>query len=147
MKIYHISQKEHVVTAAMIVMFNDKVLILKRGGTAPWMPNMWNLPGGGVEEGESVQHAAERECQEEAGISPSILGEVAVYNDKDFELHIFKGLASSDSVSLNFESSDYKWVDKSNYNDYHYVPYIQKALSVVLNQSMINNEDNNNEDL
>lgn len=140
MKIYHISQNEHVVTAAVIVMFNDKVLILKRGSTAPWMPNMWNLPGGGVEEGEGIQHAAERECQEEAGISPSILGEVATYNDKDFELHIFKGLAGSDSVSLNFESSDYKWVDKYDYNDYNYVPYVQEVLSKVLSELMVNDE-------
>lgn len=45
-----------------------RVLLLLRGPTAPWMPNRWNLPGGGVESGESPREAARREVLEEAGL-------------------------------------------------------------------------------
>ena len=35
----------------------NKVLILKRGSHAKFSPNLWNLPGGNVENGESLQEA------------------------------------------------------------------------------------------
>ena len=46
----------------------DRVLLLLRGPTDPWMPLRWNLPGGGVERGESTIEAAMREAREEAGL-------------------------------------------------------------------------------
>jgi 8-oxo-dGTP pyrophosphatase MutT (NUDIX family) len=46
----------------------DRVLLLLRGPTDPWMPLRWNLPGGGVERGETIGEAAMREAYEEAGL-------------------------------------------------------------------------------
>lgn len=40
----------------------------------PRKKDAWQLPQGGVEEGESMQEAAQREIQEEAGIMPEIIG-------------------------------------------------------------------------
>ena len=45
-----------------------RVLLLQRGLTDPWMPGRWNLPGGGVEYGESEKAAGMRETYEEAGL-------------------------------------------------------------------------------
>ncbi len=142
MKIYKISQVEETteetkeVTVATVVKNGDKVLILKRGGTAPWMPNMWNLPGGGVEEGESLEAAAIRECQEESGITIKSLNRIASFADPSgFTLIVFSAEPVDVNVSLNFESSAYVWVDLSNYMKYDYVPYVKQCIDSVLNSN------------
>ena len=49
-------------TAAVVIVRNNKALILQRGYTAPWMPGKWNLPGGGIDQGETPIKAAKREA-------------------------------------------------------------------------------------
>lgn len=53
---------------AVIVNSDNKILLLKRGKGAPWMPEKWALVGGGVEKGETPQQAVEREIMEETGL-------------------------------------------------------------------------------
>ena len=50
-------------SAAVVVVDGDKALLLKRGNTAPWMPNKWNLPGGMIDPGETAIQAATREAK------------------------------------------------------------------------------------
>ena len=45
-------------------------LILKRSPDASWGPNLWNLPGGWINSGETPADTAKRECEEEAGLTP-----------------------------------------------------------------------------
>lgn len=51
----------------------DRCLILKRFAAAPQYPNYWDLPGGGVSEGESLEHALLREVREETGLTVRVL--------------------------------------------------------------------------
>lgn len=55
----------------------DRVLLLLRGPTAPWMPLRWNLPGGKIERGESPTEAGMRETHEEAGLRVHALSPIA----------------------------------------------------------------------
>lgn len=63
--------------AAVVAVFDqhDRVLLLRRGPTAPWRPGWLNCPGGHIEPGERPADAACRETLEEAGliISPMFL--------------------------------------------------------------------------
>ncbi len=47
---------------------DDKVLLLRRGASAAWMPGVWHVAGGKVELGESIEEAAVREIAEEHGV-------------------------------------------------------------------------------
>jgi 8-oxo-dGTP pyrophosphatase MutT (NUDIX family) len=46
---------------------DGKVLILKRAPTKAFLPNCWDLPGGHVRAGESLEAALRREAREEIG--------------------------------------------------------------------------------
>jgi 8-oxo-dGTP diphosphatase len=55
------------VLAVGAVVFKDgRVLLVKRG--RPPAKGLWAIPGGGIELGETLQQAAEREIKEETGI-------------------------------------------------------------------------------
>ena len=53
----------------MFVAPGEEILLLKRGPGGDW-PGAWCFPGGKVEEGESKEEAACRECTEELGFLP-----------------------------------------------------------------------------
>jgi 8-oxo-dGTP pyrophosphatase MutT (NUDIX family) len=47
----------------------DRVLLCHRSVTRRWYPDVWDLPGGHVEDGESPGAALVRELREELGIT------------------------------------------------------------------------------
>ncbi|MCD9025444.1 NUDIX hydrolase [Cohnella silvisoli] len=59
---------KHIVSAAAIVINDKNELLLIKGPRRGW-----EMPGGQVEEGESLTHAAIRETKEESGIDIEII--------------------------------------------------------------------------
>jgi 8-oxo-dGTP diphosphatase len=59
---------KHIVSAAAIVINDKNELLLIKGPRRGW-----EMPGGQVEEGESLSHAAIRETKEESGIDIEII--------------------------------------------------------------------------
>ena len=55
------------VAVGAVVFSNDRVLLVRRG--QPPSEDLWAIPGGSVEIGETLQEAAEREILEETGIT------------------------------------------------------------------------------
>lgn len=56
------------VSANTAVFRDGKLLVLRRSGTETFLAGYWETAGGGIEEGETIEDAARRECKEEAGI-------------------------------------------------------------------------------
>ena len=64
------------ILGTIVAIFKDgKVLLTKRADF-----EVWCLPGGGVEDGESVAEAAVREAYEETGLVVLLTGVVGVYS-------------------------------------------------------------------
>ena len=59
----------HVVAA--VLTDGDRVLLVHRSPSRRWYPDVWDLPGGHVEPGESEPSALVRELREELGVHVS----------------------------------------------------------------------------
>ena len=136
MKLYKIA---NVLDTAAVVVFNynNQILVLKRGPTADWEPNRWNLPGGGIEDGESPHNAAIRECQEEAGITPTNLSHLGDYGT----ISIFNGESES-NPSINFESSEFKWVNAEEVQTLDLVSPLKTVINDAFSSKSSVNEEN-----
>ncbi|HUT80126.1 MAG TPA: NUDIX hydrolase [Candidatus Bathyarchaeia archaeon] len=64
-----------------ILVKNDKVLLIRRAGRTFY--NFWALPGGMLEEGETVEQALVREMYEELGVTAQPLEILGVYSKPD----------------------------------------------------------------
>ncbi len=68
-----------VLTVDSIIEINGSIVLIKR--IANSFKGFWALPGGHVEYGETVEHAALRESKEETGLRIKIKRLVGVYSD------------------------------------------------------------------
>jgi len=104
-----------------------KVLLLKRGMTAPSFPGKWDLPGGHIHNGESKEKGLAREIEEETGLiinDPVSYGYSSIPNQFFFVIEQWDG-----EVQLSFEHDDFAWVDlKTELDDYPCGPNYYKVL-------------------
>jgi len=95
---------------AVIFNENRQVLLLK----ATYADCAWGLPGGGLDQGETVHDALIRECQEELGCDVSIEYLSGVYYHAAVNSHAFMfkcTLQSDQPINLSDEHSEYRWFD------------------------------------
>ena len=68
---------------------SGRVLFLRRTAGDPWMPLRWDVPGGGVDPGETASGAARREAAEEADIRLRFLELLTVQREGDYARALF----------------------------------------------------------
>lgn len=101
-------------TSALIINNKDQILLVKRADDDDFLPGSWELPGGGVEYGETAQEAIIREIKEECGIEIEVLKPVAVadyfINDTQILEICFLCDPKCLDIKLSHEHSDFKWL-------------------------------------
>lgn len=124
-------------TSVVVVIHNNKALILRRGTTAPWMPGHWNLPGGCIESGETPEQAAIRECFEETGIEIRDMGTEYTIVDPEFVLHVhIVDFGTEPKVTLCWENDQYCWISAQEIDGYSCVPYVHDILIQALSRDL-----------
>ena len=77
------SNPEHVrVSVRGILMNKGKLLLLKRSLSDKHLPGVWELPGGKLDEGQTLMQSLKREMKEETGLSVSVIDKPIVLFEK-----------------------------------------------------------------
>ncbi|HEY4705216.1 MAG TPA: NUDIX domain-containing protein [Thermoplasmata archaeon] len=116
-----------------------RILILKRGDTAPTFPGLWSAVSGSVEPTERPLARARDEILEETAIRGARLvargGPVFVRHDATvFVVFPFLFDVPTRQVRLDRENTDARWVRPAELPEYHTVPRLSDALAAVLPQ-------------
>lgn len=118
--------------AIAVVEHNDLFLIGERGPDVP-LAGRWEFPGGKVEQGETAEQAAIRECLEETGLAVRIVGEypphIQQYDHDRVELHFF----CCEPVDANARPLEpYRWIERVDLAKYEFPAGNRGLLKLLL---------------
>ncbi|MFQ5497738.1 MAG: NUDIX domain-containing protein [Nitrosopumilus sp.] len=117
---------------------NDKLLILKRSDKVKSMKGLWAGISGIIENNEDPLERAKIEIFEEVGISEEKITlvksaeEMRVnspqYQNHEWEIYPFLFEAKNPTIELNWENSEYAWINMDELGNYDTVPSLEKVL-------------------
>ncbi len=117
---------------------NEKLLILKRSDKVKSMKGLWAGISGIIEGNEMPLTRAKIEIFEEVGITEDMITlvksaeEMRVnspqYENHEWEIFPFLFEAKNPMIKLNWENSDFKWINIEELENYDTVPSLKKVL-------------------
>lgn len=123
-----------------VVFHNGKVLILKRSDKVVNYKGKWNVVAGFLDERKPVEQFALEELSEELGITPSELHVGRTYEvfdesaGKTWIVYPVLAVVESPEVTLDWEHSDFKWIEPSQVEDFDRVYLVEKSINSLLNE-------------
>ncbi len=117
---------------------DDKLLILKRSNKVKSMKGLWAGISGIIENNEDPFTRAKIEIFEEVGITEDKITliksseEIRInspqYKNHEWEIFPFLFESNNPIIKLNWENSDFKWINIEELENYETVPSLQKVL-------------------
>jgi len=117
---------------------NEKLLILKRSEKVKSMKGLWAGISGIIEKNEEPLKRAKIEIFEEVGITEDVITLVRSaekmkinspqYENHEWEIFPFLFEAKNQTIKLNWENSEFKWINVEELKNYETVPSLQKVL-------------------
>jgi len=119
-----------------------RLLILKRSGQVKSMRGLWAGISGVIEENEEPLRRAKVEIFEEVGIAEKdvtlvraaqeIMVSLPQHKDHEWEIFPFLFEAKDPVIRLNWENSEFRWIDADELEGYETVPGLQRVLLSLL---------------
>ena len=119
---------------AVIVNGDNKILLLKRSKTAPWMPEKWGLVGGAIEKGETPQAAVKREILEEVGLEiDKFVKTFSIQRNPESIETVFACRFEGDTSEIELdttENTNYGWYDLDEMQYLDIVPNLIEYITL-----------------
>ena len=118
------------------IFYNETFLIVKRSEKSFDDASLWEIPGGTMEIGETVEECLIREVNEEVGLSVEIIRYLYSWKIPRNATHETVGLtflceSSDNAVKLSHEHTNYAWILPSEIHKYNFSEGIKKDFSKV----------------
>ena len=133
-------RKTSVVTS--FLNYNNKILILKRSEKVRTMKGLWSGISGIIENNEIPISRAKIEIFEEVGISEKHITlikstkeftiESPQYKNQQWIIFPFFFTTDTNSIKLNWENSDFRWIEVGQLKEFNTVPSLERILLSLL---------------
>ena len=107
--------------AKCIIVDNDGKYLILRLNNHPTFGNDFDLPGGTLDEGETLRDTVIREVKEEIGVAIKPFDLQVLYGGSDYskngtwyELYVYRPLERP-GITLSWEHASYEWVAKEEF--------------------------------
>lgn len=124
----------HISTGAAIL--RDGKILMARRAADDFLGGLYELPGGGVNEGETITEGAIREVKEETGLTVSKV--VTTVEGFDYstnrkpsvrQVNFLVEVEPGDAVLDPEEHDGYRWVDKDSFGDVNMSDSMRKCVT------------------
>ena len=125
-------KKRVLAVSALVTDATDRVLLIQRGHEPA--KGLWSVPGGSVEEGESLEQALVREMWEETKLRVVVgtevwVATVALSQDADYEIHCFDATVTGGILQAGDDAADACFVTASDYLALDTTPQLTSLLA------------------
>lgn len=128
----------HAIAVKVQIWRDGRLLIIKRSEDDDYYAGFWDVPGGGLHKGETIDEGLRREAREESGLSLSKVRPLTTWSHGEgdtFELGLsFLATADTDAVVLSEEHTDHRWLAPDEVSDVKFPPNLAKEINWVISK-------------
>ena len=128
--------KSKIILLSGFLLIGHKTLIVKRAPDDDFLPEFWELAGGGVELGENPFKAVEREYLEETNLNVRAVKPYHVFSDVvpqrgkqyieiDFLLELKDEI---ENLKLSHEHTHFEWITRDQVEDFQISDFIKEVI-------------------
>lgn len=138
------SNADTALVLGIIVLSEDKLLLVKRSDEVSFYPGKWNWPSGFIDEPKPLRRLAEQELHEETGITHEQIADIAyaspiTLNDPDLGktwviYPVLAYMTNKPQPALNWEAEDFAWVEPDDIDAYDTIPGVDDNIRAVLKE-------------
>ena len=125
-------------TVGILIMKNEKVLLVRHGESAEHLNGKYGLPAGRIQDNESAKEAAQRELKEETGLVADSDGLILLPGEwfaaierkdgaKQFALTVFLADKFKGQIRGNVETMP-EWINIDSLDKYDLLPNVENII-------------------